>query len=174
MENTPLYTEVLNAHRYLLSLHPRCVLLHLIRREAVPKFLPFYFTKNCCKLCENITNTTTLSEGCSHVFGLCVFVFLGSRIQTLGCDSPFILKLYCPTVMFTKYLNTACCIEIRFGAWETELIIMECLSHSFMAGQTNLKISFIRQNSQFKFLPLLSKRSQLHTQWDVQSKILQL
>lgn len=33
--------------------------------------------------------------------------------------------------MFTRELNTACCVEKRFGALGTEMMIMECFNHIF-------------------------------------------
>lgn len=71
--------------------------------------------------------------------------------------SAFFFKLYCPTVMFTRELNTAWCVEIWSGAFATEIITMECFN-TFTAGQTNLKILL-------KFLPLLYKRCQLYRMW---------
>ncbi len=58
--------------------------------------------------------------------------------------------------MFTRELNTACCVEIWFGALGTEMMIMECFNHVFMAGQTNIKISC---------LPLLCKSGQFNRMW---------
>lgn len=54
--------------------------------------------------------------------------------------------------MFTREVITACCVEIRCGALENGLIIMECSFNNKNSGVMPYKCKYILwANSRFKF-----------------------
>lgn len=62
--------------------------------------------------------------------------------------------------MFTSKLDTACCVNDTiwcFGG--TKIMITRVFNQTFMAGQTNVKISCLRANSDFvEMSPSTSKK----------------
>lgn len=60
--------------------------------------------------------------------------------------------------MFTKYSNTACCVETHFGPWENDFVkIPEWFSHSFQRGKqrtTEEQLNGLNASLCFKNNPL--------------------